>query len=210
MHGADAHPLAVLQDQVQLGILLDHRNDVPPHLLGEHCHLDVLVVLEAIADDGGFVIRHRHDGHQFGLRAGFQTETVGLAEFQHLFHHLPLLVHLDGINATIPAIVFVLADGGFESAVNLAQPMFQDIGEADQDWETDAPEDKGVDQLLSGRWSGRDPSPGGHARGRSRQPRSSPCPSLRRRRGRWRLEGVQRSVGSMTIEPLRPFLSNLT
>ena len=80
---------------MQFGVLLDHRDDLPAHLLGQHGHLDVFVVLEAVADDRRFVVGHRHHRHQLGLRAGFQPEPERLAELQHLFDHLPLLIHLD-------------------------------------------------------------------------------------------------------------------
>ena len=73
-HGPHAHPRGVFQNQVQLGVFLDHRDDLAPDLLRQHRHLDVLVVLEAVADDGRFVIGHGHHGHQFGFGAGLQAE----------------------------------------------------------------------------------------------------------------------------------------
>src|SRR4029079_4888526 len=36
----DANLLGVLQNQPQLGVLLDDGDDVPPDLLGQHRHLD--------------------------------------------------------------------------------------------------------------------------------------------------------------------------
>ena len=50
-HGPHADPLGVAQDQFQLRILLHHRDDLAAHLLGQHRHLDVFVVLESVADD---------------------------------------------------------------------------------------------------------------------------------------------------------------
>ena len=140
---------------MQFGVFLDHRDDVPAHLLRQHGHLDVLVVLEAVADDGRFVVGHGHHGHQFGLGAGFQAELVRLAELQDLFHHLPLLVHLDGVDAAVAALVVVLGDGGLERVVDFAQPVLEDVGEADQDREVDAAQHQRVDQFLEIDGAGR-------------------------------------------------------
>ena len=119
-----------------------------PDLLRQHRHLDVLVVLEAVADDGRVVVGQRHHGHQLGLGAGFQAEVERLAEFQHLFHHLPLLVDLDGVDAAVFALVMVLGDGGLKGAVQLAQTVLQDVGEADQNGQVDAAQHQRVDQFL--------------------------------------------------------------
>ncbi len=148
MAGRTPTRLAVLQDEVQLGILFHHWDDLAAHFLGQHGHLDVLIVFEAVADDGGVVIRQRHHRHQLGLGAGFQAEMERLAEFQNLFHHLPLLVDLDGVHATVAALILVLGDGGVECAVQLAQPVFQDIGEADEDGEADPAQHQRIDQFL--------------------------------------------------------------
>ena len=42
----------------------------------------------------------------------------------------------------------MLADGGLKGAVQLAQPVLQDVGEANQDRQVDAAEDERIDQLL--------------------------------------------------------------
>ena len=109
-----------------------------PGLLRQHRHLDVLVVLEAIANDRRLVIGQRHHRHQFGLRARFQAEFIRLAELEHFLHHLPLLIHFDGIHAAISALIVVFGYGGLEGAVDLAQTMLQNIGEPDQDRQIDA------------------------------------------------------------------------
>ena len=49
-----------------------------------------------------------------------------LAEFQNLFHHLPLLVDLDGVHATVAALILVLCDSRVEGAMQLTQPVFQE------------------------------------------------------------------------------------
>ena len=139
---------AVLEDEVELGVLFNHRDDFPPDLLGKHGHLDVLVVLEAVADDGRIVVGHGHHGHELGLGAGFQAEAKRLAELENLFHNLALLVDLDGVDAAIAALVVVLVDGGLEGGMDLAQAVLEDIGKADQDGKVDATEDEGIDQFF--------------------------------------------------------------
>ncbi len=133
---------------MQFGILFHHRDDLAAHLLGEHGHLDVFVVLEAVADDGGVVIGQGHYGHQLGFGPGFQAEAERPAEFEDLFDHLALLVDLDRVDAAIAALVLMLVDGGLEGAVDFSQAVLQDIGEADQDRQVDAAQDEGVDQLF--------------------------------------------------------------
>ena len=205
--GPHAHPLAVLQDQVQLGVLFDHRDDLAAHLLGQHGHLDVLVVLEAVADDGRVVVGQRHHGQQLGLGAGLQAEVERLAELQDLFHHLPLLVDLDGVDAAVAALVLVLGDGGVEGAVHLAQPVLQDFGEADQDGQVDAAQHQRIDQFLEVDRAGgvlfgvHEDVPVVAHREVALAPARDVVESLA-------TCGVQRSVGSITSEPLRPFLSN--
>jgi hypothetical protein len=72
-----AHLAGVLQYQAQLGVLLDHRNDAPAHLLSQHRHLDELGVLEAVADDRRLVRRHRDHRQQLRLGPGLEAEVVG-------------------------------------------------------------------------------------------------------------------------------------
>ena len=109
-HRPHAHPLGMLDDQIQLGVLLHHRDDLPADLLGQHRHFDVLVVFEAVADDRRLVVGERHHGQQFRLRSGFQAEPVRPAEFEDFLDHLALLVDLDRINAAVVALVAVLAE----------------------------------------------------------------------------------------------------
>ena len=138
----------MLQDQIELGVLLDDRNDVAADLLGVHRHLDVLVVLEAVADDRRVVVGDRQHRQQFRLRAGFQSELVGLAVLEDLFDHLALLVHLDRKHAAVVALVAVLLDRVFERAVNLAETVLQNLAEANQNRRIDAAQDELVDQLF--------------------------------------------------------------
>src|SRR5438132_10294806 len=57
----------VLQNKVEFGVFLDHRNHLTANLLGQHRHFDELGVLEAVANDRRIVISLRHNGEQFGL-----------------------------------------------------------------------------------------------------------------------------------------------
>ena len=197
----------VPQDQLQLRIFFDHWNDVPPDLLGQHRHLDVFVVLEAIADDRRLVVRHGHDGHQLRLRAGFQAESEGTAEFQNLFDHLALLVHLDRVNAAVVALVTVFGDGGRKGAVHFAQAMLQDSREPDQDRQGDASQHQGIDQLFQvndrcGSLSGCNAQV---AVAIHQKVALAPTGDIVEFAG---VCGVQRSAGSMTREPFLAFLSN--
>ena len=71
-----------------------------------------------------------------------------LAELEHLLHYLALLVDLDRVNAAIAALILVLVDGSFKSAVDVCKAVLQNIGEADQDGQVDAAQYQRVYQLL--------------------------------------------------------------
>jgi hypothetical protein len=118
------------------------------HFLGQHGHFDVLVVLEAVADDGRFVVGQGHDGHQFRFRAGFQAEPEGFAELQHLFNHLALLVDLDGVHAVVAALVFVLGDRHLERFVDFTQAVLENVGKPDENRQVDAAQNQRIHQLL--------------------------------------------------------------
>ena len=148
MTGPHADARRMFQDQVELGVLFDDRDDLAADLLGQHHHLDVFVVLEAVADDGRFVVGDGQHGQQLGLRSGFEAELVGAAVLEDFFHHLALLIHLDRIHAAVAGLVIVLGDGVLEGLVHLAQAVFQNFAEADQDGQRDAAELQVVDQFL--------------------------------------------------------------
>ncbi len=143
-----AHALRMFHDQIEFRVLFHHRDNLPADLLRQHHHLDILVVLEAVADDGRFVVGDRQNRQQFGLGAGFQTKMIRPAEVEDLFHHLPLLVHLDRIHAAVIALVVVLGDGVLEGLIHFAQTMLEDFSEADQDGQPDAAQFELFDQLT--------------------------------------------------------------
>ena len=145
----DVQLLAVAHDRLELGELLDDRDHLLADLAGEHGHLDEFVVLEAVADDrriGGF--GQGEHGQQLGLRAGLDPEMVRLAEIEDLLDDVPLLVHLDRIDAAITALVVVLANGRAEGVVDLADAMAEDVREAQQDRQLDAALLELIDELL--------------------------------------------------------------
>ena len=161
---ADLRPhadlLRVLQDQAEFGVLLDDRDDVAPDLLGQHRHLDELGVLEAVADDRRVVVGLRHHGQQLRLGAGLEAEPVLPAEVEHFLDDLPLLVHLDRVDADVARRVLVLRDGGLERVVDVAEPVPEDVAEPDEHRQPDAAQLQVIDELLevdglrSGPWSG--------------------------------------------------------
>ena len=114
----------------------------------EHRRLDELGVLEAVADDRCRVVCERDDSQELGLGAGLEAEVVRLAELVDLFDDLTLLIDLDRIDAAVAALVLMLCDGAAEGGVNVAEPMLEDVGEANQHRKADASELKAVDQFL--------------------------------------------------------------
>ena len=157
---------AIFEDQPQLGVLLDDRNDVAADLLGQHRRLDELGVLEAVADDRRVVVGDGDDGQQLRLAAGFEAEAVRPAEVEHLFDDLPLLIDLDRIDAAVAALVLVLGDGAVKRRVDLAEAVLEDVGEADQHRQADAAQLQPIDQLLQIDGASPDPWSGAPARGR--------------------------------------------
>ena len=133
----DADLLRVLQDQPELGVLLDDRDDGAADLLRQHRHLDELGVLEAVADDRGVVVGLGGDREELRLRSRLEPEPVLAAEIQHLLDDLPLLVHLDRVDADVAAFVVVLRDRSLEGAVDVADPVAEDVAEADEDGQLD-------------------------------------------------------------------------
>ena len=144
----DADLLGVLEDQGQLGVFFDHRDDAAADLLRQHRHLDELGVLEAVADDRRVVVGQGGDDQQLRLRSGLQPETVLPAEFQHFFDDLPLLVDLDRVDADVAAGVVVLGDGGLKGFLDVPQPMLEHVAKADQRRQGDAAHLQLIDELF--------------------------------------------------------------
>jgi hypothetical protein len=105
-------------------------------------------VLEAVADDRGVVVGDGDHGEELRLGAGLEAEPVGLAEVEHLFDDLALLVHLDRVDAAVLALILVLGNGGLKRRVDLAETVLEDVGEPDENGKADTAELQAIDQLL--------------------------------------------------------------
>ncbi len=130
----DAVALAVLGDEQQLGEALDDGDDVAAELPRQHRALDVLVVLEAVADDGALALAARQGERreQLGLAAHLEAEAEAGAVAVDLVDDVALLVDLDGKDGVVAAAVAVLADGVLEGLVDLLQAVLEQVGEAQQ------------------------------------------------------------------------------
>ena len=151
----DADLLGVLQDQPELGVFLDHRDDVPPDLLGEHRHLDELGVLEAVTDDRRVVVGLRGHGQQLRLGPGLEAEAVFAPEIEHFLDHLALLVDLDRVDADVAALVLVLGDRRLEGVVDVGDAVPEDVAEPDQHRQVDPAQHQVIDELLQVDGAGR-------------------------------------------------------
>jgi hypothetical protein len=145
----DTGLLGDVADQRQLRGLLDDQDHRPAEARGEQRHLDVLLVLVAVADDQRVgVLEHRHHRQQLRLRAHLEAEVEGLAVLHQVLDDEALLVDLDRIDAAVDALVAVLADGVLEGLVELDDARLEDLGEADQEGKTDPPLAQLVDQAF--------------------------------------------------------------
>jgi hypothetical protein len=146
---ADAHARGVFQDEVEFGVLFDDGRDVAADLGGEHHHLDVFVVLEAVADDGGVVVG---DGGMTASSSGFEPASrpkpMLAPDLVDLFDDVALLVDLDGVDADVAALVVVLLDGGIEDGAEFAHLHAEDFEEADEDGGIDAAQHEGIDEFF--------------------------------------------------------------
>jgi hypothetical protein len=142
-------------DQLQLSVFFDDGDDLAPNFLSEQNHLDVLIVLEAVADNRRFVVGDGEHREEFRLRTGFQAELVGAAVFENFLDHLALLIDLDGIDAAVTALVIVFGNRVLKRAVHFAQAVLEDFAEANQDGQGDAAKLEIVNQLFQVKRAGR-------------------------------------------------------
>ena len=61
---------------------------------------------------------------------------------------MPLLVHLDRVNAAVLALIVVLAVGVLKRLVNLADAVAENVGETEQNWQLDAAGLELIDEFL--------------------------------------------------------------
>jgi hypothetical protein len=105
-------------------------------------------ILEPVTDDRRVVLGERGHRYQFGLAAGFETVPVLPAEVEHFLHDLPLLIHLDRVDAAVSPLVLVLCDCPLKRGVNVGQPVFEDVGEAEEDRCAQTAMLEAIDQAL--------------------------------------------------------------
>ena len=129
--GTDLVLVGVLHDEPEFREVLDHRNDVAPELGRQRDELDVAVFLEAVANDEplGRVTGEAHDREQLGLRADLETEAILRSVLADFLNHAALLVHLDGVNRVVLALVAVLLDRRVERLVQILQATMKEIAE---------------------------------------------------------------------------------
>ena len=122
--GTNVERFGMADDRFQFGEALDDRDDVLAQLAGENHHLDKFVVLEAVADDRRVVaVGDGEDGKEFRLRARLQAKVERLAKIEDFLDDVPLLVHLDRIDAAIIALILKFRDGGLKGRGDLADAM---------------------------------------------------------------------------------------
>ena len=166
--GSDAELARGLDHQVDLVEAVDHHDRRAAEALRQQRQLDVGAVLVAVAHDqrvGRVEQRERHQ--QLGLAAGLEAHAQGGSVADHLLHHLPLLVHLDRVDAAVAAPIRVLGDRGAEGAREALDAARQDVGEADQQRRAQAPALEVLHQLEQ--------VDAGAARPRAASPPRGPC-----------------------------------
>jgi hypothetical protein len=132
--GPDVERLGDAQDRLDLAELLDHDDRRDAELGREQRHLDVLVVLVAVADHQRSAPGHQgHDRDQLGLRADLEAHVVVGALGEQRLDHVALLVDLDREDAAVGRLVVELAPGVVEGLVHRAHARAQDAVEAHQD-----------------------------------------------------------------------------
>src|SRR5262249_4948719 len=91
----DIELLAVADDRLELGELLDDRNYLLADFSSEHRHFDEFIVFESVTHNGrvGCLSKGKH-GQKLRLRAGFNAEVIRLAEIEDFFDDMPLLIDL--------------------------------------------------------------------------------------------------------------------
>ena len=96
--------------------------------------MDEFFILKPVADDGCITtVGQRHHRKKLWLGASFKTELKRLAEIENLFNDLPLLINLDGVDATVLAFVIELFNRFLEGSMNFRNTMAQNISEANKD-----------------------------------------------------------------------------
>ncbi len=148
-HRTDLELARGAQNGLELADLIDDDDHLAAELLRQQRRLDVGAIFVAVAEDQrlGVVLEGEGD-EQLRLRAGLDAEVVGPPVLHQLLDDVPLLVHLDRVDAAIGAAVVVLGDRLLERAAELLHARAQDVREADEEGQVEAAATQVVDQLL--------------------------------------------------------------
>ena len=138
---ADAHAddrlhaelLRDLDDGLQLLDFLDDHDDALAELAAEQRHLDVELVLVAVADEERFrVAMDGQRGEEFRLAADLESELERRARVHDFLHDLAQLVDLDREDAPVGRLVTGVGDGGVEFLVEHVDAVAQQVLEPEQ------------------------------------------------------------------------------
>ena len=110
---------------------LDDDEGLEPELAADQRQADVLAVLVTVANDHAARARQRQHRHEFGLAARFQAEALAVVRSERTGDP-GMLVNLDRIHRGVTAGVIPLGHRLRERALQLAQAVAEDIGEAHQ------------------------------------------------------------------------------
>ncbi len=127
----DAERLRLLDDETQLGGLLDDDEDLQAELASDQGQANVFAILVAIADDHAAAPRQREHGHQLGFRTGLESES-GTAASGKLAGDVLLLVDLDRIDGRIAARIVPGRHGPGEGGLQARAAIVEYVGKAHQ------------------------------------------------------------------------------
>ncbi len=136
---AHAHPEQRLDPQVgrfaehqlEFARLLDHDVHVETQASADQRQADVLAILVTVADDAATGRGAGQHGHQLGLAAGLEADTV-TATGHDLLDHAALLVDLDRVDRPVSPGIAQAARHAVEGATQLADPVLQHVVETHQ------------------------------------------------------------------------------
>ncbi|KAB8094646.1 hypothetical protein EE612_021888, partial [Oryza sativa] len=130
----DAEPGALLDDDVELLLHLQHDDGVEAHGARGERERDVVGVLVAIADQvssGLGLGEAAHGDEQLRLGASLEAVAVAMAEGDEVLDDGLVLVHLDGEHALVPGRVAGAVDGAMEGGVEGVEAVLEHVGEAE-------------------------------------------------------------------------------
>ena len=127
-HRLDRHFFGNAEDVDKFLQLFDDQDHRLAKLASEQGIPDEVRVFVAVADDEAFRIRmHGESGKQFGLAAGFDSEMPGGARIEDLSNDFAQLVHFDGKNPAIHALVAHLGNRLRKRQIDRFHPVAQQI-----------------------------------------------------------------------------------